>query len=188
MRNGRLQITSSRFLLFFGTFIKVPNNPKSLRFVFPMNFTFQTHIPKTFSTIQRRNSQIPPFLRCVARNPAGEDRRDFELRFLEEPRIDDSNVPHEQTFIRNRSITLSCPASGSPEPTIVWLRDGHVLGESSLERIRLFVRFRNAFFFREIKGGRIDNFFVGFIRNTQIQKIRSMFKMKKIRSITSSFE
>lgn len=44
------------------------------------------------------------------------------------PRIDSSNVPSEQTFILGRPMTLSCPASGQPEPTIVWVRDGHVLG------------------------------------------------------------
>ncbi|CAD5230519.1 unnamed protein product [Bursaphelenchus okinawaensis] len=65
---------------------------------------------------------------CVAKNAAGNDTRDFRLRFLEEPKIDESNIPSEHTFTVNGTITLTCPASGRPEPTIAWLRDGVPLG------------------------------------------------------------
>ncbi|KAE9555394.1 hypothetical protein FO519_001406 [Halicephalobus sp. NKZ332] len=61
---------------------------------------------------------------CIARNAAGEDKRDFVLRLLEAPKIDASNLPREIQMNVGRTAILNCPAAGSPEPKIHWIRDG----------------------------------------------------------------
>uniref|UniRef100_A0A7E4UTJ6 Immunoglobulin I-set domain protein n=1 Tax=Panagrellus redivivus TaxID=6233 RepID=A0A7E4UTJ6_PANRE len=61
---------------------------------------------------------------CIARNPAGEDKRDFTLTLLEAPKIDTSNLPKTIETNAGRTTSLSCPAVGHPEPAIHWLRDG----------------------------------------------------------------
>ncbi|CAD5233395.1 unnamed protein product [Bursaphelenchus xylophilus] len=78
-----------------------------------------------FVSLQREHAAT---YTCVAKNAAGNDTRDFRLRFLEEPRIDESNVPAEHVFTINSTIAVQCPADGRPDPTIAWLRDGVPLG------------------------------------------------------------
>ncbi|KAI6172894.1 EGF-like domain-containing protein [Aphelenchoides besseyi] len=93
----------------------------------PANQIYLTHNQQKLNFVELKKENAGKYS-CIAKNSAGEDRRDFELRFLEEPKIDTSNIPREQMFVRNRTMTLSCPATGKPEPSIVWLRDRHVLG------------------------------------------------------------
>lgn len=69
---------------------------------------------------------------CIAKNSAGEDKRDFVLRLLgkplscyvnrrilEEPKIDTENLLREVQVNAGRTSSLSCPVnSGFPEPNI----------------------------------------------------------------------
>uniref|UniRef100_A0A915CRF4 Ig-like domain-containing protein n=1 Tax=Ditylenchus dipsaci TaxID=166011 RepID=A0A915CRF4_9BILA len=94
-------------------------------------FLFQNHVDK---------------YTCVAKNIAGEDKHDFFLSLLgtnnflhkifqqsicRRPKIDSSNVAVEIQVNVGRSATLMCPATGSPEPTIAWLKDGRSFDYSS---------------------------------------------------------
>jgi hypothetical protein len=36
-------------------------------------------------------------------------------------------VPHQFQFQQGDSVSLSCHATGTPKPTFMWKKDGHVL-------------------------------------------------------------
>ncbi|KAK0404397.1 hypothetical protein QR680_017438 [Steinernema hermaphroditum] len=74
---------------------------------------------------------------CIAKNAAGEDKRDFVLRLLEEPRIEGPNIMRRIQTNAGRTATIVCPATGSPEPTISWLRNGKALEKGTSERFVL---------------------------------------------------
>ncbi|TKR80926.1 hypothetical protein L596_014897 [Steinernema carpocapsae] len=74
---------------------------------------------------------------CIAKNAAGEDKRDFVLRLLEEPRIEGPNIMRRIQTNAGRAATISCPATGSPEPTISWLRNGRALEKNESDRFML---------------------------------------------------
>uniref|UniRef100_A0A0K0E047 Hemicentin-1 n=1 Tax=Strongyloides stercoralis TaxID=6248 RepID=A0A0K0E047_STRER len=75
----------------------------------------------------RINENHPGKYTCVARNLAGEDKRDFILRLLEAPKIEGPNIVTKIFVNEGRSTILDCPAKGSPEPKITWLKNGHNL-------------------------------------------------------------
>ncbi|CAJ0583273.1 unnamed protein product, partial [Mesorhabditis spiculigera] len=64
---------------------------------------------------------------CIAKNPAGEDKRDFDVKLLEAPSFDGPNIVRRVQTNEGRPSVLNCPASGSPAPNITWLRDGITL-------------------------------------------------------------
>lgn len=55
--------------------------------------------------------------------------------FPEAPRIADDNLLREVVVNVGRPATLQCPAVGSPQPTITWLKDGRPLGTDDSERL-----------------------------------------------------
>ncbi|RCN41238.1 immunoglobulin I-set domain protein, partial [Ancylostoma caninum] len=58
---------------------------------------------------------------CVARNEAGEARKTFDLSVLEVPRfLDMTNV--NPSIIIGRPLILDCSVSGTPKPTITWMK------------------------------------------------------------------
>ncbi|CAI5454959.1 unnamed protein product [Caenorhabditis angaria] len=73
---------------------------------------------------------------CVAKNPAGEDKRDFTVNILVAPFFDEPNVVRRILTNAGKPSVLNCPANGSPPPTITWLKDGIGLEEN--ERYVLF--------------------------------------------------
>ncbi|CAD6189244.1 unnamed protein product [Caenorhabditis auriculariae] len=64
---------------------------------------------------------------CIAKNPAGEEKRDFSVRILEAPTFEDPNLVRKVQTIAGKTSIFNCPASGSPQPTITWIRDGETL-------------------------------------------------------------
>ncbi|CAJ0933934.1 unnamed protein product, partial [Mesorhabditis belari] len=64
---------------------------------------------------------------CIAKNPAGEDKRDFNVKLLEAPSFDGPNLVRRVQTNEGRPSILTCPSSGSPPPTITWLKDGVTL-------------------------------------------------------------
>ncbi|KAI1722962.1 immunoglobulin i-set domain-containing protein [Ditylenchus destructor] len=74
---------------------------------------------------------------CIAKNIAGEDKHDFFVTLLEEPTINITNIAAEVQINVGRTVTLVCPVSGSPEPSVSWLKDGHNFDPSLEEKVRL---------------------------------------------------
>lgn len=64
---------------------------------------------------------------CRLKNDAGESRVDFKLVVLIPPEIIMLDKDKNRTLIENSTLTLSCPATGKPDPTIEWLKDGERL-------------------------------------------------------------
>ncbi|KAK6759923.1 hypothetical protein RB195_021467 [Necator americanus] len=64
---------------------------------------------------------------CVAKNPAGEDKRDFNVKLLEAPSFEGPNLVRRVQVNAGKPSILTCPATGSPLPAITWLRDGQTL-------------------------------------------------------------
>ncbi|XP_074654070.1 hemicentin-1-like [Tubulanus polymorphus] len=60
---------------------------------------------------------------CIASNDAGELSRTFDLEVLVPPSIDDRNLNFNPRVIQNRSIYIECPASSSPPPSFIWLKN-----------------------------------------------------------------
>ncbi|XP_064650190.1 hemicentin-1-like isoform X2 [Lineus longissimus] len=74
---------------------------------------------------------------CRATNPAGTAEQMYHLNVLVPPRIDDTNLDRSPQIVVNRSITLQCPAYGTPPPDITWLRNGIPLLASGKPHIRV---------------------------------------------------
>ncbi|XP_053341492.1 hemicentin-1 [Clarias gariepinus] len=81
------------------------------------------------STLQISHIQVDHTGRytCVARNPAGEARRHFNLKVLDPPRINGSGFPSEVSVVVNHVLELVCEAEGIPPPTLTWVKDGRPL-------------------------------------------------------------
>ncbi|CAI4229355.1 unnamed protein product [Auanema sp. JU1783] len=68
---------------------------------------------------------------CVAKNAAGEDKRDFNINILEPPQFIGPNIMNRHMVNEGKPAVINCPAVGSPAPEITWLRDGEPLQPSS---------------------------------------------------------
>jgi hemicentin len=75
---------------------------------------------------------------CRASNVAGHSEVDLSLRVLVPPQIDESNLVHNPLAILGKEIFLECPASGIPQPTVTWQREGEPIqpdGRFSLQQV-----------------------------------------------------
>ncbi|XP_012942941.1 hemicentin-1 [Aplysia californica] len=72
---------------------------------------------------------------CVATNPAGVDKADYDLVVLVPPAIDESNVVYDRKVNEGRRVELECPVSGIPLPSVEWLVNGQPASE--FDHVRL---------------------------------------------------
>lgn len=80
---------------------------------------------------------------CVAYNEAGEIKLDFELSIQIPPKVELGKVQPKVTVKENDSITVECPVTGYPLPTITWLKDGKVLSlTEKLDKIKFKDNYR----------------------------------------------
>ncbi|KJH48749.1 immunoglobulin I-set domain protein [Dictyocaulus viviparus] len=72
---------------------------------------------------------------CRIKNDAGETRVNYKLVVFVPPSIIVLEKDKDRTVIENSSITLSCPATGKPEPNIVWQKDGEILYPHNISNV-----------------------------------------------------
>ncbi|XP_035996829.1 hemicentin-1 isoform X1 [Fundulus heteroclitus] len=70
---------------------------------------------------------------CVAQNPAGTALGKTKLRVQVTPAI--RSAAQEYLAPLDSSVTLECPAVGSPPPSITWHKDGQLLSDSVRQRL-----------------------------------------------------
>ncbi|XP_051581270.1 hemicentin-1-like isoform X1 [Myxocyprinus asiaticus] len=61
---------------------------------------------------------------CVATSIAGEDDLKYDVSVLVPPVVDGASDTTDTTVIINNIVELECHATGTPTPTITWLKDG----------------------------------------------------------------
>nr|CAD2157874.1 unnamed protein product [Meloidogyne enterolobii] len=60
---------------------------------------------------------------CNATNEAGNSELDLQLRVFVPPKIDKSNLVASPLAILGKDMFLECPASGTPQPSVLWHKD-----------------------------------------------------------------
>uniref|UniRef100_A0A4W3JWV4 Hemicentin 1 n=1 Tax=Callorhinchus milii TaxID=7868 RepID=A0A4W3JWV4_CALMI len=72
---------------------------------------------------------------CVASNEAGEVSKHFNLKVLDPPRINGSDLPEETSVVVNNPLELLCIATGIPAPVLTWMKDGRPLPQTETIRV-----------------------------------------------------
>ncbi|RMB93417.1 hypothetical protein DUI87_30112 [Hirundo rustica rustica] len=68
---------------------------------------------------------------CLARNSLGEDTRLHTLNVLVPPVLESPESSEEQMVAEGSDVTFTCEATGSPAPSVTWLKNGEPLGQQS---------------------------------------------------------
>ncbi|KAK3087485.1 hypothetical protein FSP39_006555 [Pinctada imbricata] len=74
---------------------------------------------------------------CEARNKAGEDRVDYDVQVQIPTKIDEFATNTSPKVMVNSTLTVFCPATGVPPPTIRWLKDGVGLDLQTMPNINI---------------------------------------------------
>ncbi|XP_012576655.1 PREDICTED: hemicentin-2 [Condylura cristata] len=72
---------------------------------------------------------------CLASNKAGEARRNFSVDVLVPPSIEDEDLEEAIRVPEGQSAHLACNATGHPQPTVTWFKDGRPLAGGDAHRI-----------------------------------------------------
>ncbi|NXK97014.1 HMCN1 protein, partial [Formicarius rufipectus] len=64
---------------------------------------------------------------CVASNRAGVDNRHYNLQVFVPPALDKAGGTEEVRVPRGSATTMDCVTTGTPAPSVAWLKDGHPL-------------------------------------------------------------
>ncbi|XP_072488821.1 hemicentin-2 isoform X7 [Notamacropus eugenii] len=72
---------------------------------------------------------------CLASNLVGEARKNFSVEVLVPPRIENEDSEEEVKVSEGQSASLTCNATGHPQPTVTWFKDGQALSGGDPYRI-----------------------------------------------------
>uniref|UniRef100_A0A3B4E5X1 Hemicentin 1 n=1 Tax=Pygocentrus nattereri TaxID=42514 RepID=A0A3B4E5X1_PYGNA len=72
---------------------------------------------------------------CVATSPAGEMEIKYDVNVLVPPTVDGADENTDATVVINSLLELECHATGTPTPTITWLKDGKPVRQGEGVRI-----------------------------------------------------
>ncbi|XP_060069782.1 hemicentin-1-like [Ylistrum balloti] len=75
--------------------------------------------------------------RCEATNKAGESSFEFNTDIFVPSKIPFTNININPKAIVNSSLTLDCPATGTPAPEITWFKDGREISPELYPSIRI---------------------------------------------------
>ncbi|KAM6047554.1 LOW QUALITY PROTEIN: hemicentin-2 [Theristicus caerulescens] len=68
---------------------------------------------------------------CIASSRAGVADRSFVLQIRVPPILESPESSEEQMVAQGSDVTFTCEATGSPAPTVTWLKDGEPLAQQS---------------------------------------------------------
>ncbi|XP_051649408.1 hemicentin-1 isoform X5 [Manacus candei] len=74
---------------------------------------------------------------CVATSIAGEQEIKYEVEILVPPLVEGGDELLDYIVILHSPLELDCTATGTPSPTITWLKDGHPVEEGAGHKILL---------------------------------------------------
>uniref|UniRef100_A0A674IMN9 Hemicentin-1 n=1 Tax=Terrapene triunguis TaxID=2587831 RepID=A0A674IMN9_9SAUR len=74
---------------------------------------------------------------CVATSIAGEKEIKYDVEILVPPLVERGEEPSNYIVILHSPLELDCPATGTPPPTIMWLKDGQPVEEGDGYKILL---------------------------------------------------
>ncbi|XP_019412229.1 PREDICTED: hemicentin-1 isoform X1 [Crocodylus porosus] len=74
---------------------------------------------------------------CVATSIAGEKKMKYDVEILVPPHVEGEEEPLDYIVILHSPLELDCLATGTPSPTIMWLKDGHPIEEGDDYKILL---------------------------------------------------
>ncbi|EMP38793.1 Hemicentin-1 [Chelonia mydas] len=74
---------------------------------------------------------------CVATSIAGEKEIKYDVEILVPPLVEGGEEPSNYIVILHSPLELDCPATGTPPPTIMWLKDGQPVEEGDGYKILL---------------------------------------------------
>ncbi|XP_027560313.1 hemicentin-1 isoform X2 [Neopelma chrysocephalum] len=74
---------------------------------------------------------------CVATSVAGEQEIKYEVEILVPPFVEGGDELLDYIVILHSPLELDCTATGTPSPTITWLKDGHPVEEGAGHKILL---------------------------------------------------
>lgn len=100
-----------------------------------MKFSFSLHstlLDETnkFLEIEKIKLKDDGVYKCIGKNSWGRESIEFHLKILDGAKITKTEIIEENS--RNeKSIRLSCLASGNPMPIISWISNGHILSTTS---------------------------------------------------------
>ncbi|XP_077571540.1 hemicentin-1 [Stigmatopora nigra] len=77
--------------------------------------------------IYRVHQEHAGIFACIARNSAGEARREYHIVVQAPPVISGTSKLQEVTAVLGQEVDFQCRVSGSPSPKVEWSRDGEVL-------------------------------------------------------------
>jgi len=95
---------------------------------FPENVEFLER--NSSLVVQSVTSEMSGIYRCVAKNKAGHDRKDFRMSIKEAPVL---VTPPKDRIVypqRDNKVSLQCVISGNPPPAIIWKKNGKELKQS----------------------------------------------------------